>query len=50
MSDRLFYKLCKHMLYAILMMLCVLSDDIVNKLNVIVIFLYIQMTINDGDD
>lgn len=50
MSDRLFTKLCKHILYAILMMLCILSDDVMRKLDIIAMFLFIQMTIQDGDD
>lgn len=49
MSDRVL-KLCEHVIYAILMMLCILSDDVMNKLNMIALFLYIRVTLNDGDD
>lgn len=49
MSDRVF-KLCVHVIYAVLMMICVLSDDVMNKLNAIALFLYVRVTLIDGDD
>ena len=45
MSDRLF----THILYAVLIMLCILSDDVMRKLDVITLFLYMRLTLNDGD-
>ena len=49
MSDRVF-KLCGHVIYAVLMMICVLSDDVMRKLDVIALFLYMRITLNDGED
>ena len=45
MSDRLF----THILYAVLIMLCILSDDVMRKLDVIALLLYMRVTLNDGD-
>ncbi|SDP00261.1 hypothetical protein SAMN05216366_104121 [Selenomonas ruminantium] len=44
------YKLCKHLLYAIVLILCIISEDIWNKLNCIAIFLYLKVSLTDGDD
>lgn len=49
MSDRVL-KLCEHVIYALLMMICVLSDDVMNKLNAIALFLYVRVTLINGDD
>ena len=45
MSDRLF----THILYTVLIMLCILSDDVMRKLDVIALLLYMRVTLNDGD-
>jgi len=48
MSDA-WLKLYEHIIYAVLMMMCVFSDDIANKLNAIALFLYMRVTLNAGD-
>ena len=45
MSNRLF----THILYAALIMLCILSGDVMRKLDVIAMLLFMRVTLNDGD-